>query len=112
MFRYLLAVVLVCLVRSNQVVDQLGNVLSLKAPVELVVQQWEAFVEQFGREFSSPEESKAKFEVFSENYQFIHRHNLLQKHQPGYASFRVAVNDFADLSNEEFVKRNGLQVPS
>ncbi|KRX07130.1 hypothetical protein PPERSA_09344 [Pseudocohnilembus persalinus] len=55
--------------------------------------------QSYGQVFSQIEESY-RFSVFSENLEYINQHNLVEQ------DFKLALNQFAALPNEEFALRN------
>lgn len=59
------------------------------------------FRERFHRRYESLEELETRFSIFKQNLATIHSHNELH-------SFKLAVNQFADLTLEEFRARMGL----
>lgn len=65
-------------------------------------QQWMA---QYGRVYNDEAEKAKRFEIFKENVEFIESFN-----KAGTRSYKLAVNKFADLTNEEFKNgRNGYK---
>jgi C1A family cysteine protease len=58
---------------------------------------WQAWKLQHAKEYETPEHDQAKFEVFSNNYHRILSFNS----EPGQTA-TLALNKFADLTNEEF----------
>jgi cathepsin L len=57
--------------------------------------QWKEFVETYGKVYSTVE-SAHRYNIFKQNVDFIESHNAAGK------SYTVAINKFADLTNEEF----------
>jgi len=51
--------------------------------------------------YASQEEEEKRFNVWSDNYNFVQEHNAI----PGHL-YTVGMNSFADLSHEEFVSQN------
>ena len=72
------------------------------------------FVERFGRLYSSPEEVEFRFRVFQKNLQLVQSSaefiDAGGRTKPGLAgpfaprSFKLGINQFADMSDEEFNK--------
>ncbi|CAH9122914.1 unnamed protein product [Cuscuta epithymum] len=62
-----------------------------------MLQRYEEWISQYGRVYSNETEKTQRFNVFRENALFIDSFN-----QAGNQSFTLAINEFADLSNEEF----------
>nr|ABU50817.1 Ale o 1 allergen [Aleuroglyphus ovatus] len=62
--------------------------------------QFEQFKSTFGRVYPSPEIELHRKSIFRANLQFILRHNI--DYFNGDSTFSVSVNNFTDLSNEEF----------
>jgi len=75
------------------------------APEEITL-AFDAFKAKYGKSYKSPEEERAKFDVFSRNYEYVEVVNAKKE------SFTLAVNEFADQSPEEFQSdRLGLMMP-
>ncbi|KAF0291175.1 Cathepsin L-like proteinase [Amphibalanus amphitrite] len=75
----------------------LAAVLSVAAANEN--DEWLAFKQRFGRVYEAEEEVLRRW-VFVENLERIRLHNA--EHDAGRSTFRLGVNQFADLTNEEF----------
>ncbi|XP_022848064.1 senescence-specific cysteine protease SAG39-like [Olea europaea var. sylvestris] len=68
-------------------------------------EQWMA---QHKRTYKSNEEKSKRFKVFKDNVEFIERFNKAGKNK-----YKLGINEFADLTNEEFVaKCTGAKIPS
>lgn len=64
------------------------------------------FMHEHGKSYAS-DEFQGRFATFKKNMDFINSHNAR-----GDASFKVAINQFADMENSEFAAMyNGLRVP-
>ena len=62
----------------------------------------------FNRQYQTNQEESLRRDIFVSSYRRIHQHNL--EADNGQRSFRMAVNQFADLTNDEFrQKMNGLK---
>lgn len=69
---------------------------------------YEKWMSDFGRVYKSDTEKHQRFEVFKANFQFVESTNK----KPGL-SYKVGLNEFADLTNEEFkAKYVGYKSPS
>merc|ERR1711963_1048269 len=62
-----------------------------------MVQEFENFVREFGKEYSDAAEHEARFAAFVENLRFIEAENA-----KGTNSFRLGLTEFADMTREEF----------
>ena len=61
--------------------------------------------------FFSHFQHDARRAIFAENLEFINRHNA--EYEAGLHTFIVGVNEFADMTNAEFVQQfNGLKMSS
>ena len=59
----------------------------------------------------SPKQHDARKAIFAENLKLIKIHNA--EHEAGLHTFTVGVNQFADMTNAEFVQQfNGFKKPS
>ncbi|CAH9091987.1 unnamed protein product [Cuscuta europaea] len=66
-------------------------------PPDEMVQRYEEWIGQYGRVYSNETEKAQRFTVFRDNAMFIDSFN-----QARNQSFTLAINEFADLTNEEF----------
>lgn len=65
-----------------------------------------AFVEKYGRQYESKEEEERRYAIFKEKYTFVQAENAQN------LPYKLAINEFADQSNEEFgAHRLGLRAP-
>uniref|UniRef100_A0A1I8HFE6 Inhibitor_I29 domain-containing protein n=1 Tax=Macrostomum lignano TaxID=282301 RepID=A0A1I8HFE6_9PLAT len=62
--------------------------------------QWEAFKAAFKRVYSDAKEELERLEIFAANIALINKHN--EAADLGKKSYRLGVNQFADLNNSEF----------
>jgi len=73
--------------------------------------EWENFKLNFERNFASASEHDLRRAVFAENLKLINQHNA--EHALGLHTYRLGINKFADMTNEEFVMQfNGYVAPS
>lgn len=69
-------------------------------------QQYLNFIAKYGKTSQSQEEFEHRLSVFGKNYKRIIEHNALD------APFTMAINQFADMTDEEFISsKAGLIVP-
>jgi C1A family cysteine protease len=62
--------------------------------------QFAFWVKARGKAYDGPEELFKRLSIFSANLDLIHKHNA--EEEAGLHSFRLAANDFADMTNEEY----------
>jgi len=62
-------------------------------------QEWELFLAEYNKQYTSLEHDNRK-SIFVDNLKYIESHN--ERHALGLHTFRLGVNQFADLTNEEF----------
>jgi hypothetical protein len=62
---------------------------------------------KYGRSYASKDDFNMRFETFSKNFDMVESHNSQDK------SFKMAINQFSDLSEEEFNTHftSGLKMP-
>lgn len=65
--------------------------------------EWEQFKIKYERNMLSGQEHDIRKNIFAANLKFIEKHNA--EHALGHHTFTVGINQFADLTNEEFVKQ-------
>merc|ERR1711990_950453 len=63
--------------------------------------EWEAFKVKYGKGFLSATHHDERKSIFSANLERIEKHNA--EHAEGKHSYWLGVNQFADLTNDEFV---------
>jgi len=81
--------------------------LAAALPADEVEREFRAFQRNFNRQYNGVEETVRR-QVFENNYKRIVAHNMAADN--GVHSFRLAVNQFADLTTEEFAQQmNGLR---
>jgi len=69
--------------------------------------EWEIFKEKYEKNYFSEFEHDARKSIFAGNMMLIHQHNV--EESLGLHTFTLGVNEFADMSSEEFGKfYNGL----
>jgi len=64
--------------------------------LELEFQEFESFAQSFNKQYSSEQEKFQRFEIFRDNLAYIRAFNSREK------SWKMRVNQFADLTPEEF----------
>jgi len=65
--------------------------------------EWEKFKLKYGRNLLTAQEHDTRKEIFANNLKFIEKHNA--EHALGLHTYTVGINQFADLTNEEFVQQ-------
>lgn len=79
--------------RANAIVDYEGNQLHSDDAILDVFHQW---LETHSRVYRSLSEKHHRFQIFKENFLYIHAHNKQQK------SYWLGLNKFSDLTHQEF----------
>jgi len=80
---------------------------TIAIPVD-IEKEFQAFKKQFNRNYASNGEELTRRAIFEENYKFIERHN--SEADNGMHSYRLGVNQFADMTNAEYnQKMNGFR---
>ncbi|CAL5411387.1 unnamed protein product [Camellia sinensis] len=68
----------------------------------------EQWMVDHGRVYQDDAEKEMRFKIFNDNVQFIESFN-----SAGNRPYKLSINQFADLTNEEFqASRNGYKIPS
>ena len=65
-------------------------------------QLWSQFKSKYDKNYQNDAEENQRFNIFRNNVEFIEKHNQ-EKH-----SFSLGINEFADMTQEEFRKRKGF----
>ena len=74
---------------------------------EAMVERHEQWMSLHGRVYNDDAEKERRFQIFKNNVEFIEAFN-----KAGKLPYKLGVNQFADLTNEEFVAtHNGLKRP-
>merc|ERR1712168_593566 len=82
--------------------------LALGATALGLDKEWEAFKTKFERSYSSVEEHNLRRLIFADNLLLIESHNL--EHELGCHTYTLGVNQFADLTGDEFQRQfNGFK---
>jgi cathepsin L len=82
--------------------------LASALPADQIEREFKNFQRQFNRQYNSLGEESARRSIFEQNYRRIVAHNT--EADNGVHSFRLAVNQFADMTTEEFAqKMNGFK---
>ncbi|KAL3284568.1 hypothetical protein HHI36_018725 [Cryptolaemus montrouzieri] len=76
-------------------------VVTLAVSIVNLDSQWEEFKKTYNRTYASPEEEALRKEIFTQNLLEIQEHN--EKFAKGEVSYEQGVNDFADITDEEFL---------
>ncbi|KAI3466727.1 hypothetical protein Pfo_023390 [Paulownia fortunei] len=77
-------------------------------PDASMVVRHEQWMTQYGRAYKDDAEKSKRFEIFKENVEYIQSFN-----EAGARPYKLAINKFADLTNEEFqASRNGYKMGS
>ncbi|XP_068201401.1 procathepsin L-like [Palaemon carinicauda] len=72
--------------------------------------EWEDFKNNFGKSYETPEDESYRKSVFDANNKLVKDHNELFRQ--GQETFDLKINEFADLTNEEFTRQmNGFSMP-
>ncbi|KAL3533800.1 hypothetical protein ACH5RR_007321 [Cinchona calisaya] len=75
---------------------------------EVMVEKHEQWMSLYGRVYKDNVEKERRFKIFKNNVEFIEIFN-----RAGNRPYKLGINQFADLTNEEFTaSRNGLKMSS
>ncbi|XP_059657329.1 senescence-specific cysteine protease SAG39-like [Cornus florida] len=73
-----------------------------------MIDRHEQWMARYGRVYKDSVEKEMRFKIFNDNMEFIESFN-----NAGTKSYKLGVNEFADLTNEEFhASRNGYKMSS
>ncbi|XP_037089377.1 procathepsin L-like [Pollicipes pollicipes] len=67
--------------------------------------EWEAYKEKYNKVYANPIEELHRMKVYANNKALVSRH--MKEYAEGKHTFTMAINQFADLTNEEFSARHG-----
>ncbi|KAG8365531.1 hypothetical protein BUALT_Bualt18G0114800 [Buddleja alternifolia] len=77
-------------------------------PDASIIERHETWMAQYGRAYKDEAEKAERLKIFKENVEYIESFN-----EAGAKPYKLAVNKFADLTNEEFqASRNGFKMGS
>ncbi|XP_057652600.1 cathepsin L-like [Diorhabda carinulata] len=71
-----------------------------------VHQHWANFKVRYNKNYESSSEESVRFAIFNENVKRVNEHNA--KYAAGKTTYTLAINEFADLTKEEFRARLGI----
>jgi cathepsin L len=74
-----------------------------------IASEFITFKANFNRKYATPEEEKARLAIFTENLKYIVAHN--QRYLLEVVQFELGVNQFADMTNDEYKKVLGYITP-
>ncbi|KAF2904125.1 hypothetical protein ILUMI_02048 [Ignelater luminosus] len=69
---------------------------------DLEASQWNDFKSKHGKTYATPEEENVRQNIFLQNLKEFEEHNA--KYKAGLVSYTKGVNQFADITDEEFAK--------
>ncbi|XP_018566897.1 protein CTLA-2-alpha-like isoform X2 [Anoplophora glabripennis] len=73
-------------------------------------EKWTSFKNEHGKSYEAEEEAK-RFAIFQENVKKIEEHN--KKYDAGEVTYKQGINNFSDLTPEEFKKfSGGFRIPN
>ncbi|CAH1981369.1 unnamed protein product [Acanthoscelides obtectus] len=61
---------------------------------------WNNYKTDYSKQYDSPNEEARRQGIFNDNLAFIEDHN--RRYQNGEVGYKLAVNDLADLSHDEY----------
>uniref|UniRef100_A0A1B6FW15 Cathepsin propeptide inhibitor domain-containing protein n=1 Tax=Cuerna arida TaxID=1464854 RepID=A0A1B6FW15_9HEMI len=62
--------------------------------------QWQNFKVKYNKVYATPEEELKRRDIFLKNLKYVREHN--EKYKRGEVSFEVGINEFSDMTNDEF----------
>lgn len=80
--------------------DEAHGVRGLERSEEEMQLLYEGWLAKHGRAYNALGEKERRFEIFKDNVRFIDAHNA--EADAGHHSFRLGLNRFADMTNEEY----------
>lgn len=84
-----------------------GNVIARTPQDTPMIERYEQWMSQHERVYTDSFQKEGRLEIFKNNVLFIESFNTAGK------SYELAINEFADLTNEEFkALRNGFKSPA
>nr|CAH7759366.1 unnamed protein product [Callosobruchus chinensis] len=69
-------------------------------PVDDGYGAWNSYKADYNKQYATPEEEAKRQEIFNDNLAFIEAHN--RRYENGEVGYRLAVNDLADLTHDEY----------
>ncbi|CAG9828866.1 unnamed protein product [Diabrotica balteata] len=82
-------------------------VIILSASALSLNEHWESFKAQHSKIYKNPIEERVRFSVFQSNLKLIKEHNA--KYEQGLVGYTMGINQFADMTPEEFKAKLGMQ---
>ena len=79
--------------RANSIVDYDSNQLHSD---DVMMDNFHAWLERHSKVYHSLAEKQRRFQIFKDNFMYIHNHNKQQK------SYWLGLNKFSDLTHDEF----------
>ncbi|KAI3388621.1 hypothetical protein SNEBB_010255 [Seison nebaliae] len=82
------------------------SVISIPLTKEVLDDLWDVYKEKYDKIFNSIEEEIIHRQIYDENVKYIERHNL--EEEQGLHTYRLGINQFTDLTNEQFLRSMGV----
>ncbi|KAH7568800.1 hypothetical protein ACOSQ2_012182 [Xanthoceras sorbifolium] len=97
---FLISLLMILVILASQASSRVLDVAS-------IAQKHEQWMSQYGRTYLDSAEKERRFQIFKENYDYIEKFNTA-----GNNTFKLGVNAFSDLTNEEFLaSHTGFKMP-
>ena len=78
-----------------------GTVHSQMFPESSLLEKYEKWMDKYGKVYKDIQEKEKRFNIFKLNVEYIEGFN-----SAGTKPYKLGINQFADLTNEEFSSRN------
>nr|POE84988.1 senescence-specific cysteine protease sag39 [Quercus suber] len=73
-----------------------------------IVERYQQWMAKYGRNYEDDAEKEKRFKIFKDNVEYIDKVN-----NEGNRTYKLSVNEFADLTTEEFIAtRTGFKISS
>lgn len=95
-------------IRVHEPVKKFEHHTLTSAELQSTVDAWNIFKVNFNRNYTDDEE-KWRGLLFAHNFRLVHYHNDL--HSRSLSSYRMTLNNFSDMTNEEILAHKGLRIP-
>ena len=100
-------------VTSNAQVNSEPTLITTGTSNHEVMNLYLRFVAEFGKQYASKEHMDERYEIFKDNYEKVLNHNSSVDEEGRPPSFEMGINQFSDLTEEEFMAdRFGAKPPA
>ena len=98
---------------SNAQENNEPTLITTESSEHEIMSHYLRFIAEFGKKYASKEHMDERFDIFKDNYEKVIMHNNSVDEEGRPPSFEMGINQFSDLTEEEFMaNRFGAKPPT